>query len=214
MQAFSPMNDIDKHTNSLIGIKGFTLVELLVSIMISVLLLGGVFYFMSETIVGIARASAHAKFLKDFYGFTTILDTGNLDILHDYSFTGGYDVVLLTSLDGDSGIIIGVVDASTLKLASTGTFLNYQENILGYRSLSASEISQVQITPNLVYNYSFFPDKVFSNFYMKDFQIESFNSGALTEMTLTVFPQFKENLQWEVWKELPQDEVFQYSLVF
>jgi hypothetical protein len=39
---------------------------------------------MSETILGISRSSAQSNFLKDFYGFTTILDTGDLEILQDY----------------------------------------------------------------------------------------------------------------------------------
>jgi hypothetical protein len=46
---------------------------------------------MSETILGISRSSAQSNFLKDFYGFTTILDTGNLEVLHDYS-SGSFDV--------------------------------------------------------------------------------------------------------------------------
>jgi type II secretory pathway component PulJ len=63
----------------------FTIVELMVSVVISVILLGGIFYFMSDTILGISRSSSQANFLKNFYGFTTILDTGDLEILHDYT---------------------------------------------------------------------------------------------------------------------------------
>lgn len=65
--------------------KGFTIVELMVSLVISVILLGGIFYFLSDTITGIARSSSQSKFLKDFYSFTTILDTGETEILFDYN---------------------------------------------------------------------------------------------------------------------------------
>lgn len=169
---------------------------------------------MSDTILWIARASAHAKFLKDFYGFTTIIETGNVELLYDYSPEVAPDVVLLTDFDGNSGIIIGVVNQDTLKLSSTWSALQYKKNSLWYRSVSQTEITQVRATPSLAYGYNFFPDKVFSNFYMKNFQIENFNSGAILEMMLTIFPRYTESLDGENWEELPQDELFRYSIIF
>ena len=75
---------MDKQIKNILCIRAFTLVELMVSILISVILLGGVFFFLSDTILGIARASAQSRFLKDFYSFTTILDTGTFEIIQDY----------------------------------------------------------------------------------------------------------------------------------
>ncbi len=199
---------MDKNT------KAFTLVELLVSIIISVLLLGGVFYFMSDTILWIANASAHARFLKDFYGFTTILDAGNIEVIQNYPTASGSDVALLTDVDGKSGIIIGIVNFDTMKLASTGSFLQYQRNVIGYRSLGSAEITQVRANNNLVYSYDFLPDKVFSNFNIKNFQLSSFNSWSISEMMLSIFPSYSEDLAGSLWSELPQDDIFQYSLIF
>ena len=50
---------------------------------------------MSDTILGIARASAHAKFLQDFYGFTSVVKTGNPDIVQDFAPEVASDVLLV-----------------------------------------------------------------------------------------------------------------------
>ena len=194
--------------------KAFTLVELIVSIMISVILLGGIFYFLSDTILGISRASAQSKFLGDFYSFTTILDTGNLEILHDYPTGVWYDVAMLTSLDNESGVIIGIIDRDTKMLSWTGSYPYYHNSILWYRSLSASEIVAVGLDPDIVYNYSFQWDKFFPNFNLKDFQLQMFNSWATMDMYLYIFPNYKVSLEWLSWDDLPKDELFEYSLTF
>ena len=54
--------------------KAFTLVELIIAIFISVTVLGGIFYFVSEVIVQISQTESEAKFLKDFYSFSTLFE--------------------------------------------------------------------------------------------------------------------------------------------
>ena len=200
-------NSLDNNWNA------FTLVELMVSITISVLLLWGVFYFMSETILGISRSSAQSKFLKDFYGFTTIFDTGNLEVLHDYE-TGSFDVGILKSLDNQNWLLIWVVDKNTLRLSLTWSVNTYHDNALWYRSLSSSEIANINVDPNIVYNYNFFGDKLFTRFNMQDFQLLEYNSWSTVEMNLFISPSFDPNYVGQEWSSLPRDEIFKYSLVF
>lgn len=200
-------NSVDKNLNA------FTIVELMVSIVISVVLLWGIFYFMSETILGISRSSAQSNFLKDFYGFTTILDTGNLEVLHDYS-SGSFDVWLLRNLDNQSGILIWVVDYDTLQLSKTWSVLIYHNSILWYRSISSSEIIAIDGDANVIYDYNFFSDKLFSRFNLQDFQLIAYNSGTVVEMELSISPSYKEMYNGQDWLTLPRDEIFKYSLVF
>ena len=199
---------IDKNT------KAFTLIELIIAILISVMLLWGIFYFMSNTILSISRAAAHSKFLKDFYSFTTIFDTGELEIIHDYPLGDWYDVAILKTLDGDSWVIIWVVDANTLKLSPPESVDTYHQAVLGYRGLSSNEINDVDTNPWLVYDYSFFGDKTFSNFYLRDFQMQMYNSWATMDMTLSIFPDYRDDLYGESWSSIPQDNIFYYSLIF
>ena len=205
---------MDKDIKYSANIRAFTLVELIISIFISIILLWGVFYFMSETILGIARAGAQSRFLKDFYSFTTILDTGVLSIIHDYDTWKWFDVGLLTSIDGNSGILIGVVDVENSMLSQTGQIDIYHNTALGYRSLSSTELNDLSLDPNVVYSYEFFPDKIFSNFWLRDFQLKMYNSGAIMDMYLYINSYYKKQLNGENWWDVAQDELFEYSLSF
>jgi len=191
----------------------FTIVELMVSIAISVILLGGVFYFMSDTILGISRSSAQSEFLKDFYGFTTILNTGDLEILHDYTWWW-FDVAILRSIDRLSWVLIWVVDVDSWRLSPESQGNIYHNSVVWYRLLSASEITDIGLDDMVVYNYSFFPDKLFDTFNLRDFQLESYNAWASVEMRLDIFPFFNTNFAGQNWDLIPQDEIFTYSLVF
>jgi hypothetical protein len=57
--------------------------------------------------------------LKDFYSFTTILNAGNIQIIKDYSPLVSSDIILLTTVDNQSGIMLGIVDTQTLQLNSS-----------------------------------------------------------------------------------------------
>lgn len=195
------------------NIFAFTIVELMVSITISIILLWGIFYFMSDTILGISRSSSQTEFLRDFYGFTTILDTGNLEILHDY--TGWwFDVAMLTSIDEASWVLVWVVDRPSARLSPASQWNIYHESVLWYRPLSSTEISDIQTDSSIVYDYDFSPGNLFTRFNLRDFQLLSYNSGSLVEMRLDIFPIYNSNFFWESWDSLPQDEIFTYWLVF
>lgn len=191
----------------------FTIVELMVSITISVILLWGIFYFMSDTILGISRSSSQANFLKNFYGFTTILDTGDLEIIYDYT-DEWFDVALLRSADWLTWVLIWVTDRETLKLSPANRWNIYHDSVLWYRTLSESELSLVQSDPLVIYDYEFFPDKLFDTFNLRNFQLESYNNGTTIEMRLDIFPYYNTNFYGQNWSWLPQDEIFTYSLVF
>jgi len=168
---------------------------------------------MSDTILGISRSSTQSKFLKDFYSFTTIFDTWKLEILHDYSWES-FDVGILKSLSWDSGVLIWVVDFETLKLSSTWSVNSYHNSVLWYRSLSSTEITNIDSDPDTVYDLSFFGDKLFSRFNLQYFDMTAFNSWNTIEMWLSIFPNYNPTFYGEPWNELPQDQIFKYSLVF
>lgn len=186
----------------------------MISILISVVLLGWVFYFLSDTILWISRTSAQSQFLKDFYSFTTILDTGNFQVIHDYESGEGFDVWLLTDIDGEAGVIIGVVDADTGMLSSTWNIGTYHNTVLWYRSLSQWEITNVLWDTGIVYDYTFLGDKIFRGFNLYDFQLDMFNAGVTTDMYLHIFPNYRDALKWDPWQSLPKDQLFEYLLTF
>lgn len=198
---------LDKKQNA------FTIVELVVAIFISVILLWGIFYFLSDTILGIARSSSQAKFLKDFYSFSSVLDTGKMEILHD-NVQGTFDVALIKSIDNTSGVLLGVIDKSSSKLVPISQAGKYLETYLAYRPLTQAEISNIATNSGVVYNYDFFSDKVFYNFHVADMQLQEYGSGANTHMDLKIFTEFRKSLEWSELREVPQDDFHNYSIVF
>lgn len=195
----------------------FTLVELLVSIVISVILLWGIFYFMTETILWISQASAQARFLKEFYTFSSLLDQWNFKIVQNYPFEGWYDVGLLINVEQTRWILIWVIDVNTKRLIGSGSFDIYTQSALAYKEILQTDVNAIIANPNLVYSYEFFSNKTFQNFFLKNFQIETFNSGSLTpitEMYMQIAPTYFPERQWKNWDMYSREDLFEYSLSF
>lgn len=193
--------------------KAFTIVELIVSLFISVILLGWIFYFISDTIIWITRSSTQSQFLKDFYSFSTLLDSWETSVLLDND-PWIFDVWILQDYQASSWILIGVVDAKTYMLSSTWSARLYTKNHLWYRSLSESELIDIAGNPDIVYSYTFFPDKLFYNFHVKGFQLQEYNYGPIMDMNLLIFTDFNEALMGESWENVSKEDVFEYSIVF
>lgn len=168
---------------------------------------------MSDTILWIARSSSQAKFLRDFYSFTTILDTGESEILIDNP-GDEYDVAIIRNLDNTSGVLLWIVDNKTKKLIPNADAHLYTESYLAYKSLSSTELLDIASDTNVVYDYNFFPDKFFYNFHVANFKLQSYNSGKNIEMILDIFTEFKESLDGEDKRSIPQDNFHTYSIVF
>ncbi len=192
----------------------FTLIELLVSIVISVLLLWGIFYFISDTILWISRTTSNADFLKDFTSFASVLNSWNMNVLFDNAEWVNWDVWYLLNASQDAGVLIWVVDRDSLKLAATGSYDQYRPNILWYRLLSESEINSIKSNPSVIYGYSFFWGNTFQKFFVRDFQIEFFNFGDLVDLHLTLFPNFNESQIGQPWSNIDSQDIFKYILTF
>ncbi len=188
----------------------FTLTELLVSITMSVLVLGGIFYFISETLLGLARTSSQSQFLKSFYTFSSILDSWDFEILSN----NGYHVWLLESPNTWEWIIIWVIDTSTYQLISLSDADKYLPAVIAYRQVSASEIEAIRWDTNIIYSFEFLPDTVFKDFFVSSFQFQAYNSTAIHELQLEIFPTYFETFRFSQKSQVDIEDIQSYSLVF
>lgn len=188
----------------------FTLTELLVSITISVLVLGWVFYFISETLLGLARTSSQSEFLKSFYNFTSVLESGDFEILSD----DGYDVGLIESLNTGDGIILGVVNSSTLRLIPASESQLYLPSMIAYRQVSAAEILAIRADPSSIFWLQFERAGVFNDFFVDWFELTAYNSAEVHELELQIFPLYYESLSWLLKTEIEIEDIHSYSLIF
>ena len=194
----------------------FTLTELLVSIVISVLVLGWIFYFISETLLGLARTSSESDFLKSFYTFSAVLESWEFEIIPN----NWYHVWLIESPITWDGIIVWVIDATNLKLIPTPSTNLYLPSVIAYRQLSADEITTIRSSPNSIYSLEFEKSRVFNNFFVNRFELTWYNyddaldAYMLYELELEIFPIYYETLRW-FWKsEIKIEDIQSYSLIF
>lgn len=197
----------------------FTLVELIISLSISALVLIVIFYFVTDTVVQLADTNKNSKFLWDFSRFTSRINSHmstfpDATILVDESLWVWHDVLLLQNPTANGGIIWGVVDTDTYKLLENSQYWKYKNTVMWYRLVSPSEIIDITTTPSNIYQYTFFGDKTFSDFKVKDFQIEYYNTGSIISIDLSIATTFETELVGEDWIVLPKDNLFEVNLNF
>ncbi|MDD3646457.1 MAG: hypothetical protein PHH06_03540 [Candidatus Gracilibacteria bacterium] len=163
-----------------------TLVELIVSITLSVIIMFIVFQFVSDGLKSMMQSNIRTQTLDESFIFR--------DKLFRY-FRGGYtnaeiistgtvnDVLLLTDDDLSEGIVFGVVNRNTMMLEKDYI---YGDNVIGYRELSSVELSNTLSDNSYVYTLNFFNDKLFTKMRIKDFNATLYNDGELINIYLSV----------------------------
>jgi len=187
-----------------------TLTELIVSITITVIFFGGIFYFLSETLLGFEQNTTKSNFLNDFYEFLPTLENWNFTVLS----TDWYHIWLLESPVSGDWIIIWVINKDTLQLITPENKNTYLPAIIWYRQVTASEILSIQSNPISVYSLLFQRDSLFETSYINNFELYSYNSWTLHEILFEVFPLYYPNLNGVLKTELAIENKSKYSLVF
>lgn len=136
------------------------------------------------------------------------------DILIDNSENLWHDVLLLRNPESTSGIVWWVVDSNTYTLLPNSEFWKYKDAVIWYRLVSESEITDILATPANIYSYTFFGDKTFSDFKVKDFQAEFYNTTDIISIDLSIVTVFEPDLVWDDWGILPKDSLFEVNLNF
>ncbi len=169
-------------------------------------------YFLSDAMNAIITAKKHSESLYELQDFTTIFFQENTQII-DF-WWGSYDVAVLKNVSHSGGLLVGVVDADTLMLAPQNSQGIYGNTILGYRNLSAQELSTLAANPATIFSYRFFTDKVFPNLHVQDLQLTHYNSGELLEFSIALSPLYIHKYAGSSWREVPQNDIVEYTFVF
>lgn len=186
--------------NTLTFKSGFTLPEIVVAITISVMIMGGIFGFLTSLQKDILQSKestqAYAS-LTDFIGimnnFGKLYSSGNVIV----SGTGVYNVALLIRPDKNAGVLIGVVEQKTGNTSRLDPAVNkntYGKKVIAYQKLTASQIASVLASTGSVYTTDFSNEGLFQNLPVTDFLVTPYNGGKLIEYTFQVETPFYANL--------------------
>ena len=195
----------------------FTLIELVVSIVISTIVLVIVFGFTWDTIANLVDINRKSDSLQGVYSLTTIMSSHKWkyiipDVLIQKDFWTGHDVLYLKDPADKWWVLWAVIDSETLQIEDDDNYDYYGDKVVWYRLLSESDITAIDTDSSVVYDYSFFEDKIFHAFKIKEFQLELYNSGALIESNIEIIPHYKKDLNNLRWPDISKDDLIKINI--
>lgn len=193
----------------------FTLTEVIIATFISMIVLGFIFLFLTNTIDGIWNTKKEINIMSSFYDFTNkINNLRNVYItwwvlINNSTWS---EVFLMKDSKLESWILI-----SAVKLVNNKIYIDidtYENKGLWFRKVSKSELSDIDTDINVIYNYLFQPDQVFYDLKVYDIKFDSYNSWSIFDLTLFLDMNFNDSLIWELWSTLPKDSLKQFNIDF
>lgn len=195
--------------------KAFTLPEIMIATFISVIILSFIFVFIWNIMIWISGTKNEIEVMSSFYDFTNKLNNyRNVYItwwiLVD-SITDS-DVFLLEDIQWENGILIWPIDINdrTLNLDTT----QYYNKWLGFRKISSTELADIDLNINNIYNYTFQSDQIFSDLKLQNMVLIEYNSWSVYDLTLTVNIDYQSSLIGQKWSELPIDTLRKFNINF
>lgn len=188
---------------------GFTLIEIIIAITISVIVMGGVFTFLTRLqsdIIASKQKTAVYTNLSDFIAtmrnFTKLYESAWLVV--DGT---GYDVMMMVKRDKTAGVLIGVVaqgTGSTSRLDPIDNKDIYGRKVIAYQRIIGSQITSILANTGSVYTIDFADDGLFKDLTVTDFTVVPYNAGSIFEYKISVEIPYYEKLAGQLRSTLPQ----------
>ena len=177
--------------------KAMTLVELIISVLITSSVMIIVMTFMSKSIdeLRITNQTTNAidttfnikdkinRFVKWWFANFTI-----------YWTWWENTPFVLQNGTWDQWVIFAVVNDTNQKIQKDKIYGN---NYVWYRLLSSKELTDIETNSWVIYDYSFPRDKIYNWARVKDFIATSYNSWAILDLYISDFLVIDENNFWE-----------------
>ncbi len=198
----------------------FTLAELVIAVTISSIIFLGVLNLVWSTLQELwvsNRSSELIVSLNDVIHQFEVLNRTyeNKDLLINKSEWEGTDILILSNSGSTWWAIIALVDPRSKRIFnSTSTYPLYNQKHLWYRTLNASELSEIDLNPEEVYQLTFYSDKIFSDIYLRDFQSTLFNWKAIADMNLSLLLQYWKESEWIAWEDIWNENLYNVNLNF
>jgi len=198
----------------------FTLVELVVAITISSIIFLWVLSLVWDTLheLGVSNSSSKlivslSEVIHKFEALNSSYEKKSLFV--DKPDWKGTDILVLSSSGASGWTIIALVDPRSKKIYNSSTsYPLYNEKHIWYRKLNQAELASVLADSAEVYNLDFFTDKIFSEIYVRDFQIVLYNSGTIADIRMSLLLQYWKESEWIPWEDVWSDKLFNINLNF
>jgi len=197
-----------------------TLVELVISILITVIILIPLITFISETNNEISSSQEKTKAQKIIFDIKyKIWDIKQEylsgEILIDNDSASWSDVLVFKTIPSETKkawYAFGLVDYDSLKLDWKNSIDNIWEKYFWYRKLSETELNELDSNPDKIYDYKFHRDKIFKWLVLKNFQVEKYNDN-IYELIFEQYTDFSKSSQKKSYKkEVPKKFIEKFIL--
>lgn len=182
-----------------------TLVELIISSAISAIILFIVFTFIVDTMWQITDQNIRTEWINEWFSFKNKFDRFfrwwyNEPIL--INTWAHNSTILLKDNYNNRWVVFWVVDDDTNKIREDYIYWN---NIIGYRLLSQTELAEVELDNETIYDKTFFDDKLFHKMRIKDFIVDIYNQWEILDIMINVIntrndKDFWKSLSWTLIK--------------
>ena len=201
--------------------KAMTLVELVISVMIWIIVLVIIFNFIADAIKNLQSSRERVWVYNDIFSLRENIDKQTKwwffisTWIIDENTGSWYDVLLLENKLKTKWYIYWVVDVDTMKLDPKSDYNIYKNKVIWYRSLSKTEINDIEWDSDKVYDLIFFNDKLYNSLLTKDFQLDYYNSGAILDMNLSVWTSFNPlSTGRKIDQIIKKDDLIKFNLDF
>lgn len=193
-----------------------TLVELLITIMISAVIMIIVSFFISSSIEEITKTSIKTDSINNFFSFKDKLNRAIAWWYDDFNLYWTWTentVIVLKNEEQTDWFLFWIVNSDTNKIQKEYI---YWENIIWYRVLSKTELNDIQTNSWIIYDYTFFEDKLFYNLRIKDFKWQLYNWNSILDLYISIVLRIDDYMFWDDLSSIYFDEldIVEMNLVF
>lgn len=193
----------------------FTLVELIVWMVISSILFFIVFTFITSSLEKIKYSNYKTNTIDEAFNLKDDLNQFLKWNYFDMSalWIPGFNVLLIKDLEWEDWMIFWAVNKDTMKLQQNYV---YWDNVFWYRRLSETEINDIELDNNEIYDLVFFNDKLYNNLKIRGFWVDFYNSWTILDLSFSVFYELKDLYIWEsmTWITFDYNEYVIFNLNF
>jgi hypothetical protein len=100
-----------------------------------------------------------------------------------------------------------MVQRENMKIDPINNIDTIKEKFLWYRKISNTELQELDGNPQKVYDYKFNEDEIFTDMYLKNFQVKIFNSGSIFDIHLDVNLSYKIEKDWLKYSNLQTEKI-------
>jgi hypothetical protein len=197
------------------NISAMTLVELIISVIISWIVLLFVVVYISDVMWLIWMSRHHTNNVKNLHNFSQdfqqlIYKFPEITQYNGSSYGIWNDVIVLKDLENTQGIMLWVIEKDTYQLATTSESEVYSEQFLAYRYLNNSQISSLDTS------LSFSWANVYENFYVKSLDSQWLWIGLnnLLDMNIEVYNTYWKDLEWVNFDQMNQQNFTLFNFSF